>query len=86
MVNYFVAILGAILTPTFTGVRNPRNGRIISRKELKQLGVIVFSGCDNKEKLLTDAMLKGYDVVVSPDGTYASLYAPAPVTTVATKK
>ena len=78
MLNYF-QVLGVVLTAIFSGVRNPRNGRIVSRKSLQRLGVIVFGSGDNKAALIEEVCIQGYDILVSADGSYAELYAPIPL-------
>lgn len=78
MLNCVAMVIGVILSATFTGPRNPQTGRIVSKKKsLKQVGTIVFASNDDeivRASKLNEATAKGYDVLVSADGTYAEVF------------
>ncbi len=76
MNNYFSSVIGATLSVTPNGLRNSLTGRFISLKDfnsMRQVGVITHGA---PLDAIEDAQIRGLNVLVSADGSYASLYAP----------
>lgn len=64
---------------TFTGFRGA-NGRIISLRKFRQLGVVVFSKTDTatvRQDKLDEALAQGYGVVKKDDRLELYVLAPA---------
>ncbi len=75
---YFAKSFGAVLTPTFTGLRNSLTGKIMSKKGLPSvIGTIVFGGGTSVQtSQIEDLQARGISVALSADGSYATLHAP----------